>query len=154
MNPSIQRITFVWNADFSLAGGVRALREVVQGHHSCTLCAIAYHRITQTADWTAYKSELAQRLHAEIRQPCRNQLKRVEIAAAAGDFPTVLAHSRSGVIKLLGSDEIDACKGQLAPFRQKLDTAIARHLTPAPRKAKLKRRLAQTADSKRVRSAR
>lgn len=123
---NISRITFVWNADFSLASGIRALKEAATGHHSCTLCGIAYHRVRQTRDWTAYKLELAERLDAEMREPCRDQLKQVERLAAKNDFPTVLAHTGKGVIKLLAAKDIDQCDGDIAAFRQKLDAAIAK----------------------------
>ena len=122
---SIQRLTFVWNADFSLAGGIRALKEVAGGYHSCTLCAIAYHRITQTADWKTYTQALTAQYGAQIRQPCRNQLSRAEQAAAAGDYPAVLAHTSAGVVRVLGAKEINACKGALAPFKRKLNAALA-----------------------------
>lgn len=126
--PSITRITFVWNADFSLSGGLRALKEVVAGVHNCTLCAIAYHRVSQTSEWKDYKRRLASELKAEIREPCRNQLSDAEAAAAAGDYPAVLIHTSDGVHKVLGSREIDACRGDVAAFRLTLDEALARIL--------------------------
>lgn len=121
----IKRITFVWNADFSLASGVRALKEAVEGHHSCTLCEIAYHRVTQTGEWKAYKKELKTSLKADVREPCKNQLTSEEINAVAGDFPAVLAHTDSGVIKLLGADEVDSCLGEFKVLRAQLNKAIA-----------------------------
>jgi hypothetical protein len=121
---TIKRISFVWNADFSLASGIRALKEAAIGHHSCTLCEIAYHRVRQTGDWKAYKKELAANLGVEIREPCRNQLREAELTAAGGDFPAVLARTNTGVVKLLGSKEIDSCKGEFGAFRKKLDKAL------------------------------
>lgn len=117
----IQKIVFVWNADFSLASGVRALKEAVAGEHSCTLCEIAYHRVTQTPEWKAYKKSLG----FEVREPCRNQLKADQLAAAGGDFPCVLAHTEAGVHKLLGAKDIDACDGDFGRFRHDLDSALA-----------------------------
>lgn len=122
---NIKRITFVWNADFSLASGVRALKEAVDGHHSCILCEIAYHRVTQTSEWKAYKKELKVSLKADIREPCKNQLTKEEIKAVAGDFPAVLAHTEEGVIKLLGSSDVDSCLGGFTALRAKLNKAIA-----------------------------
>lgn len=128
---AITRLTFVWNADFDLAGGLRALREVLAGRHECTLCAIAYHRVTQTDGWKDYKHELTARLGVQIREPCRNQLTDDERAAASDDFPAVLARTAAGVAKLLGSADIDACEGRLVDFRAKLDAAIAAHAVRA-----------------------
>lgn len=122
---TINRITFVWNADFSLAGGVRALREVAKGEHSCSLCEIAYNRVTQTSEWKAYKAELSAQYGADIRQPCKNQLSDTERAIACTDYPCVLAHTHNGVVKLLGQSDIDACEGHFALFRKKLDAALA-----------------------------
>ena len=127
----IKRITFVWNADFNLAGGVRALKEVVEGHHTCTLCAIAYHRITQTKEFQTYKKSLAKQFHAKIKQPCKNQLSKAEKLAAQDDYPTVLAHTDHGIIKLLGSHEIDSCAGNFQTFKEKLDSAFENKLAPS-----------------------
>ena len=129
MSKSINRITFVWNADFSVAGGLRALKEVVQGEHSCSLCELAYHRVTQTSDWKAYKESLASQLRAEIREPCKNQLDESEREIAAGDFPAVLAHVPQGIIKLLGGEEVDSCGGEFSKFKEKLDAAIESYLS-------------------------
>lgn len=120
----ITRLIFVWNADFSLAGGLNALKEVASGHHTCTLCAIAYHRVRQTSEWKGYKKELAALLGAEIREPCRNQLRAGDLAAAGDTFPAVLARTSKGTVILLSREQIDACEGEFAPFRRKLDAAI------------------------------
>ena len=120
----IKRITFVWNADFSIAGGIRALQEVVEGEHSCTLCEIAYHRVTQTKEWKSYKKSLAKSYGAEIRQPCKNQLSKQERLITEKDFPAVLAHTNNGVVKLLGGNAIDNCNGDFNQFKSKLDEAI------------------------------
>lgn len=120
----ISRIVFVWNADFSIAGGLNAIKEVVSGHHTCTLCEIAYHRVTQTQEWTNYKQELAEKLNAQIRQPCRNQLSKMELAAAKGDFPAILAHTKKGILKLIGSGDIDRCAGDFNCLKEKLNAAI------------------------------
>ena len=122
---TINRICFVWNADFSIASGIRAQKEAVEGQHSCTLCEIAYHRVRQTGDWKQYKNELAQRYAADIREPCRNQLKPLELEVLKGDFPAVLCRTPNGVVKLLGSKEIDGCDGQFALFKVALDSALA-----------------------------
>lgn len=121
----IQRITFIWNADFSVAGGIRALKEVVDGEHTCTLCEIAYHRVTQTSEWKAYRKELADRYSADMRQPCRNQLSKAECEAVGEDYPAVLAYHGNQIVKLLGSAEIDSCDGDFNAFRNKLDAALS-----------------------------
>jgi len=121
---NIQQIVFVWNADFSIASGIRALKEAVEGQHSCTLCEIAYHRVTQTGDWKAYKRELKRKHGAEIREPCRNQLDALELATLVGDFPAVLAHTDQGIIKLLGSNEVAACDSQFSIFRNALNSVL------------------------------
>ena len=120
----ISRVVFVWNADFSIAGGLNAIKEVVSGHHTCTLCEIAYHRVTQTKEWTNYKRELASKLSAKIRQPCRNQLSKKELAAAKGDFPTILGYTKTGIVKLVGSSDIDSCNGDFNCLEAKLNAAI------------------------------
>ncbi len=122
----LQKIVFVWNADFSVAGGVRALKEMLSGQgHSCTLCEIAYHRVKQTDGWKDYKQTLRDRLNVQIEEPCKNQIDVEQYEAADGDFPAVLAHIDGRITKLLGSAEIDRCDGKFEPFREQLDAALA-----------------------------
>lgn len=122
----IQLIKFVWNADFSVRSGLRALKEITEGHHSCTLCEIAYHRVRQTEEWKQYKKELSGRFDAGIREPCRNQLSAADVEAAGDDFPTVLVYSENDVIKLVGAGEIDECTGSFEMFRDTVEAALAR----------------------------
>lgn len=118
---NIERIYFVWNADFSLKGGIQALSDVLQQQHSCTLCDIAYHRITQKSGWKAYKKSLG----IPYQEPCRNQLNSALIEAAHGKFPAVLAKTSTGAIVLLDSESIDSCDGSLEQFKVKLNLKLA-----------------------------
>ncbi len=69
---NVNKISFVWNADFSVAGGINALQELVTGEHSCSLCEIAYHKVRQTKEWKNYKKVLKQKFDCEIEEPCKN----------------------------------------------------------------------------------
>lgn len=120
----ISRITFVWNADFSVSGGINALKEIIEGKHSCSLCEIAYHTVTQTKEWKSYKKHLSKQYDADIREPCKNQLKKEEVAIAVHDYPAVLAHTSEGIIKLLGGEDINGCSGSFNAFKEKLDAAL------------------------------
>lgn len=119
----IERIYFVWNADFSLKGGIRALSDVLQQQHSCSLCEIAYHTITQKSGWKAYKKSLG----VPCQEPCRNQLNRALVAAAGGKFPAVLAKTTDNAVVLLNNDDIDSCDGSLEKFKIKLDSKLAQY---------------------------
>lgn len=128
----LTQISFVWNADFSIGSGLRALREVAQGEHSCTLCEIAYHRIRQTSEWKTYKQALQCRLSDDdgelvIREPCRNQITTAAANLANGQFPCVIGHQANGDLQIiLDRTVIDACHGEFAPFQQALDAALDR----------------------------
>lgn len=126
---NIKRITFVWNADFNVQGGLNALKEIVKGEHSCSLCEIAYHKVTQTKEWKSYKKHLSKQYDASIKEPCKNQLKKSELAIAVHDYPTVLAHTDKGVVKLLGGDDINSCSGDIKLFRKKLDEALSQRFS-------------------------
>jgi len=121
----IKTIKFVWNADFSLSGGINALKEVVSGEHSCTLCEIAYHRVRQTKDWKNYKKSLQKKYGCEVREPCRNQLSINEKKHIGLNYPTVLAITDDGFRTLLAGHEIDGCDGDFETFRSKLEQAIS-----------------------------
>ncbi len=125
----INRITFVWHADFNLSGGLNAIKEVWNNQHSCPLCEIAYNRFTQTKEWKAYKKQLAKRFKTEIRQPCRNQLSDAEQKTTQGISPVVLAHTIEGIQILLDDKEIGSCLGNFQQFKQKLNVKIEKITT-------------------------
>ena len=120
----INKISFVWNADFSLAGGLNALQELVKGEHSCSLCEIAYHKVRQTSEWKEYKKVLKKKLACEIEEPCKNQLSKELYEASKGVFPTVLIHTNTGIVSLLAGKAIDDCDGDFNCFQGKLDEAL------------------------------
>lgn len=121
----IKIIKFVWNADFSVSGGVNALKEVISGEHSCSLCAIAYHRIRQTNDWKRYKRELEKAYRCTIREPCRNQLSTSEAEYIGGIYPTVLAITDEGMRILLAGEDIENCDGDFDVFKKKLNQSLS-----------------------------
>lgn len=121
----LQKITFVWNEDFSVRGGISALADVANGQHSCSLCGIAYHRVRQTRDWKRYKKHLRTRFPGlAIKEPCRNQLSDNEQSVANGDFPTVLARVDGNLLKLISADEIDQCEEDFSAFESRLESVL------------------------------
>lgn len=116
-------IYFVWNAEHNLKGACLAIADFVQNKHSCSLCEIAYHTVTQKGDWKDYK----QALSIPVEEMYRNQLSEEGAKAAGHEYPAVLARVGNHTVKLLGKAEIDACDGDLDKFKELLDSRLARY---------------------------
>lgn len=119
-NSRIDKIYFVWNADFSLAAAVRAVGEILRGEHSCSLCDVAYNRLTKKSGWKDY----CRSLEIPSEELYRNQLTSIQDKAAEGKFPVVLADADERVVVLLRKQEIDSCSGDLDAFKRKLNKAL------------------------------
>lgn len=122
-NFQIDKIYFVWNEDFSLAAVFRAVGEVLRGKHSCSLCDIAYNRVTKKPEWKDYRRSL----EIPSEELYRNQLIPTQREAAESEFPVVLADAGERVVVLLGKQEIDSCNGDLDTFKRKLNKALDEH---------------------------
>ena len=98
---------------------------------NCTAQQKRIENLLKKKEFQTYKKSLAKQFHAKIKQPCKNQLSKEEKLAAQDDYPTVLAHTDHGIIKLLGSHEIDSCAGNFQTFKEKLDSAFENKLDPS-----------------------
>ena len=99
----IERLYYVWNADFSVKGAVKAAADFIRGVEECALCEIAYDGIRQKPTW----KQCQESLPVPIETRCRNQLDEPLAHAAGGEYPVVLALVNGRIIKLLGSSDIE-----------------------------------------------
>lgn len=117
----IKHVYFVWNAQLNLSGAATAVSDFLRGKHSCSLCDVAYRQVMQKSDWKEYKRSL----HIPASEVFVNQLSAEQREAADGEYPVVLGALEDGrLFKLLSKAEIDACAGELEPFKTKLDAAL------------------------------
>lgn len=113
---NIERIYYVWNADFSVKGALKAAADFVRGVEECALCEIAYSGVRQKPEW----KQCQESLDVPIEAMCRNQLDDRLAEAADGEFPVVLAEVGGRVVKLMGSERIASCQGDVGRFKQAL----------------------------------
>jgi len=118
---TIERIYFVWNADYNLSGAYVTLLDIIRNQHSCSLCEIAYHTVTEKQAWRDYKAALG----IPIEEIYKNRLNADQVATAQREYPVVLAQTGGRLVKLLGKAEIDACTGNLDMFKEKLNAKLA-----------------------------
>lgn len=109
----ISTLYFVWNADWSLAGAVRAASDFVRGVESCALCEIVYDGVREKREWKACKSSIP----VPIETMCRNKLPEPHSRAAGNEFPVVLAMIDGECVNLLGKSEIESCRGDVDKFK-------------------------------------
>ncbi|NEO83174.1 MAG: hypothetical protein F6J87_02770 [Spirulina sp. SIO3F2] len=116
----VEKLYFVWNADWSLAGAMQAIQEWLTQTSTCALCEIAYAGIRPKAEW--------QQCQAAIPVPveilCRNQLSPALQAASGDAFPVVIAQTAQGLILVLEREAIAACEGDVERFRVALEAAL------------------------------
>lgn len=118
---TVDRIYFIWNAEYNLSGAYVTLLDIIRNQHSCSLCEIAYHTVTEKQTWRDYKAALG----IPVQEIYKNRLSADQVAAAQQEYPVVLAQMGQALVKLLGKAEIDACGGDLDIFKEKLNAKLA-----------------------------
>lgn len=113
---NIERLYYVWNADFSVKGAFKAAADFVRGVEDCALCEIAYNGIRQKPEWKQCQESLS----VPIEALCRNQLDDRLVEAANGEFPIVLAEVNGRIVKLMGAEQITRCQGDVGRFKEAL----------------------------------
>ena len=117
----IEHIYFIWNADYNLSGAYVTFLDIIRNQHSCSLCEIAYHTVTEKQAWRDYKAALG----IPVQEIYKNRLTAEQVTVAEQEYPVVLAQTGQALVKLLGKAEIDACAGNLDRFKEKLNAKLA-----------------------------
>lgn len=117
----VEKLYFVWNADWSLAGAVQAIQEWLTQTSTCTLCDIAYAGIRPKAEWRRCQAAIP----VPVETLCRNQLSPALQAASGDGFPVVIAQTSQGLMRVLGQEAIAACEGDVERFRVALEAALS-----------------------------
>ncbi len=103
----LKAIILVFNADWSIAGGLRYLRDRVRGDEPCELCRITYGGLTKKDSWKTCEKDI----RAPVEELYKNQLTPEIAAAIDGVFPAVLARTDQGPVRLIAGAELDALDG-------------------------------------------
>ena len=102
---TVESIVLVYNADWSLRGGVEYLGELLRGTNSCALCDITHTTVFEKSRWKSCSANLG----VPVEVLYRNQLDAGLTEAVNGDYPAVLARTDQGYVKLLGRAQLESC---------------------------------------------
>jgi hypothetical protein len=116
----VEKIYLVWNADKGLIADLRYTLKKLGGNTECSLCDLTHGWLTETPAWKACKLEFA----IPFEGLYRDHLSEEQALVVGGDFPAVLAETTDGLVKLIGSAEIEACDGDPNRLAAKLHEAI------------------------------
>ena len=124
----IERLYLVWNAELSLTGGLAYVANRLRGKEECALCELTYDGLTEKPEFKQCQRDIG----LPFEGVYRNRMDAEQAAAPDDDFPCVLAKTPTGLVKLLGSSEIESCSGDLDIFADRLREAVDRNHNSTP----------------------
>jgi hypothetical protein len=110
----------VYDADGSVRGELTYFIGARLGRAHCALCDITHGLVRERAAWAAWRDRLPVPFETFHRddQPS-------DVRAAHGDrAPAVLAETESGLVMLLGPDELATCSRSIEEFSDAIDAAL------------------------------
>ena len=120
---SIERLTFIYDADGSLVGELKYWLGSWVGATHCALCDITHHKFGKRRAFT----DCAGRLGIAIEYLHRDQLTPELVALTLGSLPCVVGHSADGDMILLAGEQLEALSGDVNGFDAALRAALAAH---------------------------
>ncbi len=120
---SIERLTFIYDANSSLVGELKYWLGSWVGATHCALCDITHHKFGKRRTFT----ECAGRLGVPIEYLHRNQLGTELAALTVGKLPCVVGHAAEGDVILLAGDQLEGFSGDVDAFDSALSAALAAH---------------------------
>ena len=118
--PTFDRLTFVYDADGSLAGEVKYWVGTLFGAQHCSLCDLTHRRFGKRKAF----DECAGRLGTPIEYLHRDELPS-SLRDVASALPAVIGHVGAESVLLIGPEELSALDGDLAAFEAVLTAKLA-----------------------------
>jgi hypothetical protein len=112
---TIERLTFVYDADGTLAGEVKYWVGTLFGAAHCSLCDLTHSRWGRRSDFL----DCAERIGLPIEYRHRNDVE-PEIARLVPAWPAVVGHAEDGAQVLLGAEVLADLHGDVAQFERLL----------------------------------
>jgi hypothetical protein len=110
----VARLLLVYNADWSLMGGLRYASERIRtGRDPCALCDLTYDGLTENEQWKQCRLELG----VPVEGVYRNHLDPPMRAASGGEYPCVLAEVDGGYVRLLSPNAFETCTAKTGEAR-------------------------------------
>lgn len=118
---SIQRLSFVYDADGTLVGEVTYYFGSLIGRAHCALCDITHSKVGKRSSF--------RRCAADIGLPItylhRDDVPADVVAAAGGQWPAVVGHDQAGAaLLLLDREALERCHGSTDRFQLLLSAAL------------------------------
>lgn len=117
----IRSLTFIYDADGSLAGELKYWLGSWVGATHCALCDITHTKFRKRPSYVA----CATRLGLQIKYLHRDQLDADLKALTAGNLPCVVGHHDDGDVVLLGERDLEALSGDVGRFDVRLRQVLA-----------------------------
>jgi hypothetical protein len=126
----IERLVGVYDADGTLRGELSYWLHARVGRAHCALCDITHGLVRVKGEWKDSRASLPVEFETFHRDDQPDAVR-----AGTGDVaPVVVAVTDTGVVTLLGPDELEACAGAPARLVEAVRDAVSReHLQwPSP----------------------
>ncbi len=108
----IERLILVYNADWSLRGGLQYAAQRLRGDQDpCALCEITYEGLTENKAWKNCRLRYGLRVDGVYR----NQLDAQMAAATEGQHPCVLARIEGKYVRVVESSALETCRDSNDP---------------------------------------
>jgi hypothetical protein len=126
----IERLVGVYDADGTVRGELSYWLQARVGRAHCALCDITHGLVRMKSEWRDARASLPVEFETFHRDDQPDAIR-----AGTGDAaPVVVAVTDSGVVILLGPDEVEACAGSPTRLVEAVRDAVSReHLQwPSP----------------------
>ena len=118
---AIERLTFIYDADGSLAGELKYWFGSLVGSAHCALCDITHNKVRKRAAFV----HCANRLAIPIDYLHRDQLSTTLRVLTMNNLPCVVGHAELGDVILIGRDELESLGGDLTKFENHLQDRLS-----------------------------
>jgi hypothetical protein len=117
----VQRLVGVYDADSTLRAELAYWIGARLGRRHCSLCDITHGAVRERPDWRAYRDGLPVPFDTYHRNDQPADVR----AVAAGRSPVVVGVTATGMVVLLGPEELEACDGSIDRLVESLEQAVS-----------------------------
>lgn len=119
---SIRRLVGVYDADHTVWGELSYFVGARLGRAHCALCDITHGLVRERNDWKDVRAQLGAPFVTFHRDDQPPDVRR----ATAGVVPVVVAETSTGVVTLLGPEDLEACGGSPEQLVAMVEAALER----------------------------
>lgn len=120
--PEVRRLVGVYDADGTWIGELSYWVGARLGRRHCALCDITHGLVSERGTWRTCRAALPVPFNAHHRDDQPGAVR----DAVSGAAPVVVAGTATGMVPLLGPDELAACGGSPEALVGALEAAVER----------------------------